>query len=213
MISAAPTYRRARSAGATFPNRASSIFRGLPTTQQVKDELMRERNRTNKSDILRNTVFLLMVAAAAAILVVTLWMPVLRVYGTSMNPTFSDGNVVVSFKTSSYAQGDVIAFYYNNKILVKRVIATGGQTVDIDEDGNVSVDGQALDEPYIQAAAQGDCDITFPYTVPDDRVFVLGDNRSVSVDSRSNQIGCVSEEQIVGRLIFRVWPLNELALY
>jgi signal peptidase I len=202
----------AASAGATFPNR-SSIFRGLPTTQQIKDELLRERHRNTKSSILRNTIFLFMIAAAAAILVVTLWMPVLRVYGTSMNPTFTDGNVVISLKTSSYAQGDVVAFYYNNKILVKRVIATGGQTVDIDEDGVVTVDGQTLDEPYVEAAAQGDCDITFPYTVPDSRVFVLGDNRSVSVDSRSNQVGCVSDEQIVGRLIFRVWPLNELALY
>lgn len=189
----------------------SSVFRGMPTTRQVKDELDRERHRNTRTDILRNTAFLLLVAAAAAVLVVTLWMPVLRVYGVSMSPNLADGNVVITVKTSSYARGDVIAFYYNNKILVKRVIATSGQTVDIDDDGVVKVDGQVLDEPYVEAAALGDCDITFPYTVPDSRVFVLGDNRSVSVDSRSAQIGCVSDEQIVGRLLLRVWPLTELA--
>jgi signal peptidase I len=213
-VGGAGTARSARNVGAaggTFRNR-SSIFRGLPTTQQIKDELLRERHRNTKSSILRNTIFLFMVAAAAAILVVTLWMPVLRVYGTSMNPTFADGNVVIALKTSSYAQGDVIAFYYNNKILVKRVIATGGQTVDINDDGVVEVDEQVLDEPYAQDLALGDCDITFPYIVPDSRVFVLGDNRSVSVDSRSNQVGCVSDEQIVGRLIFRMWPLTEVSL-
>jgi signal peptidase I len=183
----------------------------MPTTRQVKDELDRERHRNTRTDILRNTAFLLLVAAAAAVLVVTLWMPVLRVYGVSMSPNLADGNVVITVKTSSYARGDVIAFYYNNKILVKRVIATSGQTVDIDDDGVVKVDGQVLDEPYVEAAALGDCDITFPYTVPDSRVFVLGDNRSVSVDSRSAQIGCVSDEQIVGRLLLRVWPLTELA--
>jgi signal peptidase I len=189
------------------------FFQGMPTTRQIKDELNRERHRTTRSSVLRNTVFLLLVAAAAAILVVTLWMPVLRVYGVSMNPGLSDGNVVVTVKTASYSRGDVIAFYYNNKILVKRVIATSGQTVDIDDDGVVKVNGEVLDEPYVETAALGDCDITFPYTVPDSRVFVLGDNRSVSVDSRSSQIGCVSDEQIVGRLLLRVWPLTQLAVF
>jgi signal peptidase I len=137
-------------------------------------------------------------------------MPVLRVYGNSMTPNLTNGDIVVLMKSSDFETGDVIAFYYNNKILIKRVIACSGDWVDMDEDGTVSVNGEVLDEPYVSELAYGECDISFPYQVPDNRVFVMGDHRSVSVDSRSSQIGCVSEEQIVGKLEFRVWPFKRL---
>lgn len=125
-----------------------------------------------------------------------------------MTPTLEDGDIVVSMKGSDFEPGDVIAFYYNNKILVKRVIAGPGDWVDIDKDGNVTVNGQALEEPYLQEKALGDCNIKLPYQVPDSRLFVMGDHRSVSVDSRNTAVGCVAQEQIVGRLVFRIWPLN-----
>jgi signal peptidase I len=126
-----------------------------------------------------------------------------------MTPTLDSGQIVVLVKTSNYKTGDVIAFYYNNKILVKRVIAQAGDWVDITQDGNVIVNGKELDEPYVSEKAYGECDIKLPYQVPDDRVFVMGDHRSVSVDSRSSQIGCIADEQVVGRITFRVWPFSK----
>jgi signal peptidase I len=182
----------------------------LPTTQELETALHQEKYRTRYRGVLRSTVYLLVVAAAVAILVVTLWMPVLEVYGVSMTPTLDDGDVVVLTKGSNYKTGDVIAFYYNNKILIKRVIATSGDWVEIDSDGNVTVNGQVLDEPYVSEKSLGECDIDFPYQVPDERVFVMGDHRSVSVDSRSSQIGCVAEEQVVGKLALCVWPLSQV---
>jgi signal peptidase I len=182
----------------------------LPTTAELEKALHQERYRTRYRGVLRSTIYLLVVAAAVAILVVTLWMPVLEVYGVSMTPTLDDGNVVVLTKGSHYETGDVIAFYYNNKILIKRVIASSGDWVDIASDGTVSVNGQVLDEPYISEKALGECDLEFPYQVPDERVFVLGDHRSVSVDSRSSQIGCVSQEQVVGKLTLCIWPLSQV---
>jgi signal peptidase I len=176
----------------------------------LEAHLEKENYRARYRKVLRSTVYLLIVAAAIAILVVTLWMPVLQVYGTSMTPTVVDGEIVVLNKGAKTETGDIIAFYYNNKILIKRVIANAGDWVDIDEDGNVSVNGQPLEEPYVTEKALGVCDIEFPYQVPDERVFVLGDHRSVSVDSRSSQVGCVAKEQIVGKLVFRVWPLQRI---
>jgi signal peptidase I len=180
----------------------------LPTRQELEAQLQQEQYREKYHKVFRSTVYLLIVAAAVAILVVTLWMPVLQIYGTSMTPTLVDGEIVVLNKGAKTETGDIIAFYYNNKILIKRVIANAGDWVDIDEDGNVSVNGQPLDEPYVTEKSLGVCDIEFPYQVPDERVFVLGDHRSVSVDSRSSQIGCVAQEQIVGKLVFRVWPFQ-----
>lgn len=184
--------------------------RTLPTTQQLESELARVCYHRRYSSVLRSTISILVVVAAIAVLVATLLLPVLRIYGGSMTPTVDEGEIIVSLKQSDFKQGDIVAFYYNNKILVKRLIAGPGSWVDIDEDGNVSVDGKLLDEPYLTERALGDCNIKLPYQVPDARYFVMGDHRSTSVDSRNTAIGCVAEEQIVGRIVFRVWPLSKL---
>ena len=179
-----------------------------PTVAQLEHELKRVRYQSRYGRVLRSTVFSLVVVAAVAVLVAVLLLPVLQIYGHSMTPTLEDGDIVVSIKGSDFEPGDVIAFYYNNKILVKRVIAGPGDWVDIDKDGNVTVNGQALEELYLQEKALGDCNIKLPYQVPDSRLFVMGDHRSVSVDSRNTAVGCVAQEQIVGRLVFRIWPLS-----
>ena len=153
-------------------------------------------------------MYILITVAAVAVLVATLWLPVLQIYGSSMTPALDEGNVVVSLKSQNYDRGDIIAFYYNNKILVKRVIAGPGQWVDIDDRGTVFVDGRELEEPYVSEKALGDCNIKLPYQVPESRLFVMGDHRGVSIDSRHTTVGCIAEEQIVGKMIFRVWPLE-----
>ena len=145
-----------------------------------------------------------------AVLVATLWLPVLQIYGSSMTPTLEEGDIVVSIKSKTYETGDIVAFYYNNKILIKRVIAGSGDWVDLDEDGTVYVNGEKLDEPYVKDKAFGECDLELPYQVPESRIFVMGDHRSVSVDSRSKAVGCVAEEQIVGKLVCRIWPLTDI---
>lgn len=180
-----------------------------PTIQELEAELKRERYRMNYMSTLRSTISALITVAAIAVLVATLLLPVLQIYGSSMSPTLMDGDIVLSLKESDFKQQDIVAFYYNNKILVKRVIARAGEWVNIDEDGNVTIDGKPLEEPYLVDKALGECDITLPYQVPEGRLFVMGDHRSVSVDSRNKAVGCVAEEQIVGKLIFRIWPLKE----
>ena len=180
------------------------------TMEQLETELKREKNKINFAIAIRNTVYTLITVAAVAVLIAVLIMPVLQIYGTSMTPTLAEGNIVVSLKGKDFDTGDVIAFYYNNKILVKRVIANSGDWVDISKDGKVYVNNEAINEPYITDQALGECDIKLPYQVPESRVFVMGDHRSVSVDSRNTAIGCVSDEQIVGKIVFRVWPLSGL---
>ncbi|MGN0405716.1 MAG: signal peptidase I [Bariatricus sp.] len=185
---------------------------GLPSVEQLKAELGRERYKKRLKRVLRSTIYSLIVVAAVAVLVATIWMPVLQIYGSSMTPTLTEGNIVVSVKGSDFKAGDLIAFYLGNKILVKRCIAGPGQWVDIDEEGNVYVDGELLDEPYLKEKAYGDCDIDLPYQVPDNRWFCIGDHRATSVDSRSTSVGCVANEQIVGRIVFRIWPLTEFGV-
>ncbi|MCR4951946.1 MAG: signal peptidase I [Solobacterium sp.] len=177
---------------------------------ELRSELERVRYSKNFSTAVRNTIYSLITVAAAAVLIALLVMPVLRIYGDSMSPTLWEGNIVLSLKGSKFKTGDVIAFYYNNKILIKRVIAQPGQWVDIDKDGTVYVDNVMIHEPYITDKAFGECDLKLPYQVPESRIFVMGDHRNVSVDSRNTSIGCVAEEQVVGKVVFRVWPLNSL---
>ena len=179
-----------------------------PTREQLLLEARRESGIGRYLWSLKTTVYAMVTVAAVAVLVAVLLLPVLRIYGTSMNPTLYEGDFVVSVKGGRMNTGDLVAFYYNNKILVKRVIGQAGQWVDISEDGTVYVDNVKIDEPYLVERALGECDIELPYQVPESRVFVMGDNRGVSVDSRSTTIGCVAEEQLVGRIVFRIWPLN-----
>ena len=180
----------------------------VPSLQQLESELKRERYQRQYGRVLRSTIFTLITVAAVAVLVATLWMPVLQIYGSSMTPTLIDGSIVLSVKDSGFESGDIIAFYYNNKILVKRVIAQPGEWVDIEEDGTVYVNNLELAEPYVDKKAFGDCNIELPYQVPESRIFVMGDHREVSVDSRNTAVGCVADEQVVGKLVFCVWPLS-----
>ena len=180
-----------------------------PTSQQLEAELARERYKRRYKRVLRSTIYTLITVAAVAVLVATLWLPVLQIYGSSMTPTLQDGDILLSAKTSDMKPGDIVAFYYNNKILVKRVICGSGDWVNIREDGTVLVNDTVLQEPYLTEKALGECDISLPYQVPDGKIFVMGDHRSTSVDSRSTAVGCVAQEQIVGKIVFRVWPLNQ----
>ena len=179
------------------------------TVEALQAELERLKYRSRYRNAFFSTVNVLIAAAAIAILAATLWFPVLRIFGTSMEPTLDDGNIVLTFRTGNMKAGDVVAFYYNNNILVKRMIAGPGDWVDIDQDGIVYINDVRLDEPYISDPAFGECNIELPYQVPENRYFLMGDQRATSVDSRNTAVGCVAEEQIVGRLFLRVWPLSE----
>jgi signal peptidase I len=178
----------------------------------LEQELKRVKHQNRFMAVLRSTVSSLIVVAAAAVILAMLVLPVIQITGTSMTETLNDGDIVVALRGSNYKTGDVIAFYYNNNILIKRVIARTGQWVDIEKDGTVYVDNVKLDEPYISEKALGDCDITLPYQVPDGRIFVMGDHRSTSLDSRSTALGCISEDMVVGKLLIRVWPLPKFGV-
>ncbi len=182
----------------------------LPTREQLLQELERVRYWKRFLRAVRGTIAILIVAASAAVLAATMIFPVLRIYGNSMSPTLEEGDVAVALRGTGYSQGDLIAFYYNNKILIKRVIALPGEWVNIDEEGRVYINDILQEEEYLreEKKAKGECDIELPYQVPEGRVFVMGDHRDVSVDSRSSTIGCVAEEQVVGRLLFRIWPFQ-----
>lgn len=181
-----------------------------PSVKVIEKELKRVRYRSRYRTVLKSTLYTLITVAAIAVLVATLWLPVLQIYGSSMTPTLKDGQIIVSVKTAQFEPGDIVAFYYNNKILVKRVIAKQGDWIDIKEDGTVYVNEVLLNEPYVEELALGETNIELPYQVPDGRLFVMGDHRSTSVDSRNTAMGCVAEEQIVGKIVFRFYPFDEM---
>ena len=184
--------------------------KALPRTEELTQAVKRVRYLHRFGMTIWSTFLSLVVVAAVAILAAVLFLPILRIYGKSMSGTLDSGDIVVSVKSSGLENGDIIAFYYNNNILVKRVIANPGDWVDMDEDGDVYVNSVLTDEPYLSEKAYGETNIEFPYQVPEGRVFVMGDNRSVSIDSRNTSIGCVAQEQIVGKIVFRVWPLAQI---
>ena len=184
--------------------------RPIPSCQELEEELNRIRYKKRYVSVVRSTVFTLMSAAALVVLVCMLVLPVLRIYGSSMEPTLHDGDIVVCLKNSRFSQKDLISFYYNNKILVKRVIAGSGDWVYMDDRGNVTVNDVRLSEPYVTEKARGECDLDFPYQVPENRLFVMGDHRKTSIDSRSSVVGCAAEEQVVGKILFRIWPLDRI---
>lgn len=180
----------------------------IPEIEQLEQEVRRLKYRSRYRSVLRSTFYTLVVVAAVAVLVATIWLPVLQIYGSSMSPSLEEGDIVVSLNSTDCQPGDLVAFYLGNKILVKRCIALPGQWVDMDEDGNVYVDGKLLEESYLTEKSLGNANIEFPYQVPENRYFCMGDHRSTSVDSRHSEVGCVSEEQLVGKIVFRVWPLS-----
>lgn len=182
----------------------------LPSLELIENELKRTRYQSRYRRTLRTTIFSLLVIAAVAVIIAVLLLPVLQISGSSMETTLNDGDLVISLNDGKYKTGDVIGFYYNNVVLIKRVIATSGDWVDIDEDGTVSVNGSPLDEPYVTEKSIGECNITLPYQVPQGKCFVLGDHRASSIDSRNTQVGCISNDVIVGRLLMRIWPLKQL---
>ena len=187
-------------------------FTAIPSTEEVKAERDRLAYRSRYGRVLRSTIYALVVVAAVAVLLATLFLPVLQVSGDSMNPTLQDKDVIVLVKSGSLKTGDLCGFYWQNKLLLKRVIGLPGDIISLDENGVVTVNGTVLDEPYVDELALGECDIKFPYQVPENRYFVLGDHRATSIDSRSSVIGCVEKNQIVGKVFIRVWPLSSFSL-
>ena len=179
----------------------------LPSVELLEAELKKEKYRSNFGRVLKSTVFSLLVVAAAAVIIAMLIMPVVQISGVSMADTLQDGDIIISVSGASCKTGDIVAFYYNNNILIKRVIASAGDWVDIDRMGNVSVNGEMLYEPYVTDKSFGECNIELPYQVPDGKYFLMGDHRETSIDSRNSAIGCISDDVVIGKLLLRVWPL------
>ena len=185
----------------------------LPTKKQVETERKRYRRQKAYNKALRGTVYVLTIVAAVAVLIATLILPVLQIEGTSMEPTLSNGDIVLLMKTTRFERGDLCAFTWNNKLLVKRVVGLPGDWIEIDTDGTVYLNGDKLDEPYVQQTALGECDLEFPFQVPQEQYFVIGDMRESSIDSRNSLIGCIPKDQIVGKVFFRVWPFKKIRFF
>ena len=185
----------------------------LPTKKQVETERKRYRRQKAYNKALRGTVYVLTIVAAVAVLIATLILPVLQIEGTSMEPTLSNGDIVLLMKTTRFERGDLCAFTWNNKLLVKRVVGLPGDWIEIDTDGTVYLNGDKLDEPYVQQMALGECDLEFPFQVPQEQYFVIGDMRESSIDSRNSLIGCIPKDQIVGKVFFRVWPFKSIQFF
>ena len=185
----------------------------FPALDAIQHEMRRVKSQSKYHQALKSTLGTIVVVAALAVLVASIFLPVLRVTGTSMQPSFTPGDILVAYKTREYVPGDVCSFYYNNKLIIKRIIALGGDMVEMDDDGRVYVNGMMLEEPYIRTYSLGLCDIEFPFQVPTGQLFVLGDYRDSSVDSRSQAFGCVSEEEMVGKIVLRVWPAQSFTYY
>lgn len=183
----------------------------LPELALLQKELKRERYRRRFRRLLRSTVNALIVVAAIAALIATLVLPVLQIAGTSMEPSLKDGDIVLLVKTDNLETGDLCAFYYSNKILIKRIIGTSSDYLWINPDGTVYLNSEELIEPYVSEKALGECDVEFPYQVPENNYFMMGDHRETSIDSRSSVIGCIAEDQIIGKILCKVWPLSEFA--
>ena len=182
-----------------------------PRSDQLKQELFRENERKRYGSTMRNTIYILIVVAAVAVLLSGYVVSVLRVEGVSMSPNLEDADLVIAVHTKQFEPGEIVGFYYNNRILLKRVIGSPGDTVDMDAEGNLFVNGVMLEEAYLTEKDYGDyTDIAFPYQVPEKRFFVVGDNRKESIDSRSSAIGTITSDQVVGKIMFRIWPLSEL---
>ena len=185
----------------------------LPTKDQVETERKRYRRQKAYNKALRGTVYVLTIVAAVAVLIATLMLPVLQIEGTSMEPTLSNGNIVLLTKTSRFERGDLCGFTWNNKLLIKRVIGLPGDWIEIDTEGTVYLNGEKLEEPYVAHKALGECDLEFPFQVPQEQYFVIGDMRESSIDSRNTVIGCIAKDQIVGKVFFRIWPLKSIRFF
>ena len=185
----------------------------LPTKDQVETERKRYRRQKAYNKALRGTVYVLTIVAAVAVLISTLILPVLQIEGESMEPTLSNGDIVLLMKTTRFDHGDLCGFTWNNKLLIKRVIGLPGDWIEIDTDGTVYLNGDKLDEPYVQQKALGECDLVFPFQVPQEQYFVIGDLRESSIDSRNSLIGCITKDQIVGKVFFRIWPFKNIQFF
>lgn len=184
----------------------------FPSAKIIETELKYERNKIKFRKIIKSTIYTLIVVAAVAVLIATLVLPVLQISGTSMEPTLNNDEIVALVKTDKLNRGDLCAFSYSNRILIKRVIGLGGDVIEIDDSGNVKVNDVLIEEPYVTEMGLGECDIEFPFTVPENEYFLMGDQRMTSIDSRSTVIGCVKTEQMIGKLFLKIWPLNELSI-
>ena len=185
----------------------------LPTKSQVETERKRYRRKKAYNKALRGTVYVLTIVAAVAVLIATLVLPVLQIEGTSMEPTLSNGDIVLLTKTTRFDRGDLCGFTWNNKLLIKRVIGLPGDWIEIDTDGTIYLSGEKLEEPYVERKALGECDLEFPFQVPQEQYFVVGDMRESSIDSRNTVIGCIPKDQIVGKVFFRIWPFKAIKFF